>query len=45
MKRKIVFLLVVSFTFLFTACGSNVPKINSLIQELSEGKEITRTNR
>ncbi len=42
MKRKIVFLLVVSFTFLFTACGSNVPKINSLIQELSEGKEITQ---
>lgn len=42
MKRKMVFLIVVSFTFLFTACGSNVPKINSLIQDLDEGEEVTQ---
>lgn len=42
MKRKIVFTIVVSFTCLFTACSSDVSKINRSIQELSEGKEITQ---
>lgn len=42
MKRKIVFLIVASFTCLSVACGSKVPEINTAIQELSEGEEITQ---